>query len=81
MMSALVFVLSCHNGVRPQGSSWLGPMIVAVLYEQTGSIRTAFIYLVSINDLSYQCLLSPNVVYDLAGRSAHHPDPNAIILY
>ena len=32
----------------PQGSSWMGPGIVSILYAQTGNIRYAFVYLVRL---------------------------------
>ena len=31
--------------ISDKGSSWIGPMVVAILYDRFGSVRYAFIYL------------------------------------
>ena len=38
--------------ISDKGSSWIGPMIVAILYDRFGSVRYAFVYLLGA------CLLS-----------------------
>ena len=43
--------------ISDKGSSWMGPLICAILYELTGSMRPAFLYLV------FMCMVGWVLVY------------------
>lgn len=56
-------------------------MIVSILFAQTGQIRTAFIYLVGIDNWSYQYLLSPTFVVRAIWQTAVLVIPIMMLLF